>query len=112
MPGDSAGIPGGLLEKLKKPEGERTAEERQAIDADLRKHFDEKVRNDLVGKVAPVERAATLRRHRDGRYELHGGSPADRADALEWTSLFQHDAVFSHRHDRALSALPAPSSRW
>jgi len=62
VPGDSAGLPGGLLEKLKKPEGERTAEERQAIDADLRKHFDEKVRNDLVGKVAPVERAATLRR--------------------------------------------------
>ncbi len=61
-PGDAAGLPGGLLEKLKKPEGERTAEDRQAIDADLRKHFDEKVRSDLVGKVAPVERAASLRR--------------------------------------------------
>jgi len=62
VPGDAAGLPGGLVERLKKPDGERTAEERQAIDADLRKHFDEKVRNDLVGKVAPVERAATLRR--------------------------------------------------
>jgi hypothetical protein len=62
VPGDAAGLPGGLLEQLKKPDGERTAEERQAIDADLRKHFDEKVRNDLLGKAAPVERAATLRR--------------------------------------------------
>ena len=65
-----------------------------------------------TGEVLANFGAATLRRHRDGRYELHGGSPAERADALEWTSLFQHDAVFSHRHDRALSALPAPSSRW
>lgn len=55
---------------------------------------------------------ATLHRRRDGRYELHGGTTADRADALEWASLFQHDAVFSHRPDQALSALPAPSSRW
>ena len=55
---------------------------------------------------------ATLHRRGDGRYELHGGSPADRADALEWASLFQHDAVFSHRPDRARSALPAPSPRW
>ena len=62
VPGDAAGLPGGLLDQLRKPEGERTAEERQAIDADLRKHFDEKIRNDLVGKAAPVERAATLRR--------------------------------------------------
>lgn len=37
---------------------------------------------------------ATLHRHRDGRYELLGGTVADRADALEWASLFQHDAVF------------------
>lgn len=55
---------------------------------------------------------ATLHRRGDGRYELHGGSPADRADALEWASLFQHDAVFSHRPDRTRSALPAPSPRW
>ncbi len=38
---------------------------------------------------------ATLHRRHDGRYELHGGTAADRADALEWASLFQHDAVFS-----------------
>lgn len=38
---------------------------------------------------------ATLHRHRDGRYELRGGSAADRAEACEWASLFQHDAVFA-----------------
>ena len=65
-----------------------------------------------TGEVLANFGAATLRRHRDGRYELQGGSPADRADALEWASLFQHDAVFSHRPDRARSALPAPSPRW
>lgn len=38
---------------------------------------------------------ATLHRHRNGRYELRGGSPAERAEAHEWASLFQHDAVFA-----------------
>lgn len=38
---------------------------------------------------------ATLHRHRNGRYELRGGSPAERAEAQEWASLFQHDAVFT-----------------
>lgn len=54
---------------------------------------------------------ATLHRARSGRYELQGGSASDRADALEWASLFQHDAVISHQPDRARSALPAPSPR-
>ena len=61
-PTEAAGLPGPLAERLKKPEGERTAEETQGIEGDLRKHFDEKVRGDLVGKAAPVERGATLRR--------------------------------------------------
>jgi len=38
---------------------------------------------------------ATLHRLRNGRYELRGGSPAERAEAHEWASLFQHDAVFA-----------------
>lgn len=54
---------------------------------------------------------ATLHRRADGRYELAGGTPADRADALEWASLFQHDAVFTHRPEVKRSALPAPSPR-
>ncbi len=65
-----------------------------------------------TGEVLANFGAATLRRHRDGRFELHGGTHSDHLAALEWASLFQHDAVFSHRPDRARSALPAPSPRW
>jgi len=39
--------------------------------------------------------SASLIRHRDGRWELAGGLPADHAAAREWCSLFQHDATFS-----------------
>lgn len=38
--------------------------------------------------------AAELVRHRDGHWELRGGSPADHAAAREWSSLFQHEATF------------------
>ena len=62
IPTETSALPAALLERLKKPEGERTAEETQAIEAELRKHFEEKVRNEIVAKAAPVERAATLRR--------------------------------------------------
>ena len=61
-PGEAAGLPADLLEKLRKPEGERSDEEKVAVDAGLRKHFGEKVQADVAGKAAPVERAATLRR--------------------------------------------------
>ena len=61
-PGEGAGLPGDLAEKLRKPEGERTDEEKAAVDAGLRKHFGEKVQAEVAGKAAPVERAATLRR--------------------------------------------------
>ncbi|MFT4688068.1 MAG: hypothetical protein ACKVHO_03240 [Verrucomicrobiia bacterium] len=38
--------------------------------------------------------AAALFRLADGRFELRGGSRDDRLEALEWASLFEHDAVF------------------
>ena len=37
---------------------------------------------------------AILYRMRDGRFELHGGSPSERQEAYEMASLFDHDAVF------------------
>lgn len=39
-----------------------------------------------------------------GRVELLGGSPADRAEAQEWMSLFLHDAVL--RNSPASSSQP------
>jgi CheY-like chemotaxis protein len=48
---------------------------------------------------------ADLIRHRDGRWELRGGSPANHAAAREWSSLFQHEATF------ASEPLPVPAPR-
>jgi hypothetical protein len=28
-----------------------------------------------------------------GRYEFQGGSPADRAEAIEWVSMFAHEII-------------------
>jgi hypothetical protein len=53
---------------------------------------------------------ATLLRHRDGRYELSGGSASERAAAHEWASLFQHDAVFPLTPE-ARPSLPAQPQR-
>lgn len=36
---------------------------------------------------------AQLVRTLEGRWELRGGSPADRGAAREWISLFMHEAV-------------------
>jgi len=56
---------------------------------------------------------ATLHRRGDGRYELHGGSASDHQAALEWASLFQHDAVFTPPPpNRTRSVLSAPAPRW
>ncbi len=35
---------------------------------------------------------ARLVRHPHGKYELQGGSRADRIEAREWVSLFMHQA--------------------
>ncbi len=37
--------------------------------------------------------AAKVVRHRDGRWELRGGTPSYHAAAHEWCSIFQHEAV-------------------
>ena len=36
---------------------------------------------------------AQLVEHRDGRFELQGGTRADQAEAREWCALFLHEAV-------------------
>jgi hypothetical protein len=38
---------------------------------------------------------AQLVRHINGRYELRGGSAAEHTDAMEWISIFLHEAVVS-----------------
>lgn len=46
------------------------------------------------GEIVASFGDADLVRHDDGRRELRGGSPVDRAAAREWCSLFQHEAAF------------------
>ena len=38
---------------------------------------------------------ARLIRLPEGRWELRGGTPSDRAEAKEWISMFCHEAVLS-----------------
>ncbi len=48
-------------------------------------------RND--GELIALHGDARLVRHLNGRYELRGGTPDDRAHIREWCSLFLHEAV-------------------
>lgn len=41
---------------------------------------------------------AHLIRHFNGKFELRGGSPHERGEAREWTSLFFHEAVLPTRN--------------
>ena len=44
--------------------------------------------------------AARLVRYLNGKFELRGGTDADRAQAREWCSLFLHGAVFTYSSPR------------
>jgi hypothetical protein len=50
------------------------------------------------GEILAVFGAARLVKRLNGRLELVGGTAADQTAAREWTSLFLHEAVFSHGH--------------
>src|SRR6185295_6367214 len=54
--------------------------------------------------------AAELIRHHNGRWELRGGSPAERAAAREWSSLFQHEATFPSAPSPATAPEPNASN--
>jgi CheY-like chemotaxis protein len=59
------------------------------------------------GKVVASFGEAELIRHRNGHWELSGGSPADHTAAREWSSLFQHDATFAAEPRPVTSRMPA-----
>ena len=54
---------------------------------------------------------ARLVRNANGRVELLGGSPTDRADAQEWISLFLHDAVLQKSPTFSSEPKPLPCER-
>lgn len=45
--------------------------------------------------------SARLLEDRRGWLEIAGGSPQDRSEAMEWISLFRHDAVWNDAAHRA-----------
>lgn len=61
-PADGSGLPETLSNLLKKPESERSEEEKKAIEADLRKHFNEKVQPTLVDKFPSIKQRDELRK--------------------------------------------------
>jgi len=61
-PAEGKGLPEPLAVILRKPEGERNDAEKKAIEPDLRKHFDEKVRPSLAGKMPVLGKAEGIRK--------------------------------------------------
>ncbi len=61
-PADADGLPEPLQGLLKKPKDERTQDEQQRLEVELRKHFDAKVRPTLAGKLPALNRPADLER--------------------------------------------------
>ncbi|HUY91023.1 MAG TPA: PSD1 and planctomycete cytochrome C domain-containing protein [Pirellulales bacterium] len=58
---EGKGLPDALTATLRKPEAQRSDEEKQSLEAGLRKHFDEKVRPGLAGKIASLARLDSLK---------------------------------------------------
>jgi len=54
---------------------------------------------------------AKLIRHLNGHHELVGGTKVDRAAALEWSSLFAHEIVFTPTQRKEIGRY-RPLKRW
>ncbi len=60
-PAEGKGLAEPLAAILRKPDGERTDDEKKSLEAGLRKHFDEKVRATLTGKIPALPKLDSLR---------------------------------------------------
>jgi hypothetical protein len=61
-PAEGKGLPDPLAAVLRKPEGERTEDEKKSIEPGLRKHFEEKVRATLAGKLPVLGKSENIRK--------------------------------------------------
>ncbi len=61
-PAEGKGLPDGLAAILRKPEANRTDAERKSLDTGLRKHFDDKVRPGLAGKLPAIAKLDGLKK--------------------------------------------------
>lgn len=62
MPATGNGLPDSIAALLRKPEGERSDDERKAIESELRKHYDEKVKPALQDKFVEIKQREDLAR--------------------------------------------------
>lgn len=62
---DTSGLAEPLVQLLARPAGELNDEEKQTLASEWRKHFNEKVRAELVGKLPEVAKVDALRRQLD-----------------------------------------------
>ena len=61
-PAEGKGLPDPLSAILRKAEAERSDDEKKSLEPSLRKHFDEKVRPTLVGRIPPLAKLEGLNR--------------------------------------------------
>ena len=61
-PAEGKGLPNPLSAILRKAEAERSDDEKKTLEPSLRKHFDEKVRPTLVGRIPPLAKLEGLNR--------------------------------------------------
>ena len=61
-PADGKGLPDDLTKLLKKPEAERSNEDKLSVEALLRKYFDEKVRSSIPFKSPSISKLSDLRK--------------------------------------------------
>ena len=61
-PPNGKGLPDALASILRKPEGERSDDEKKTLDAGLRKHFDDKVRPTLTAKLPALSKSDVVRK--------------------------------------------------
>ncbi|HEV7226335.1 MAG TPA: PSD1 and planctomycete cytochrome C domain-containing protein [Pirellulales bacterium] len=64
-PAEGKGLPEGLAAVLRKGEAERSEEEKKSLEPGLRKHFDEKVRPGLAGKIPSLAQVDALQKQLD-----------------------------------------------
>ena len=64
-----------------------------------------------ASKISAFPPTARLVRYLNGKFELLGGTDADRAQAREWCSLFLHDAVFTSASPRMHPTVHRPVDR-
>jgi hypothetical protein len=73
----------------------------------LKQLFPELERNE--GQLIAAFGGARLIRSWSGTYKLRGGTKEDHGHALEWISLFLHEAVLDERACASKRTLPQPA---